>query len=365
MRFSFEKNLEQYRDLTREAAMEEMTQQESEELERDLGSAVSRAARKRESSRDTQWAIVDLQAEKQAVMRKLHERLALLDNPEQEDPEDLDARAVRKSGSGYVAVGRNGEELPITKGEVMTDMQWGLRYRLDDSVERSVRKRYLVERAKVRLNELLDKQITADEVGSARTHENLRHAFEARDLSTGQESGFLAEKMVKGFLTKLTYDHDVDFRVHETDAFDDVVRKMDFALILRKHERGVDVEESDSVDHVSSEVRGVQFTINDSPEAQERKRAQLQRVNENLRDDEGIRDVVLVTMPTPSIQHIYRQWEENPQPGGPDSLWSDETKHAVFSEVMKDMMTPNEIQDQWARITSNEAEDSQESAARA
>ncbi len=351
MRFSFEKNLEGYRDVARDVVSKDLSPEEEKALDGELEFKITRAVRNRDSGADTQRRVYDLQEQKQVVMKQLHEKLAALDHSESERVEGNSERTVRKSGNGYVAVGRNGQELPVTKGEIMTDMNWGIKYRLDDSVERKLRKQYLVESAKSELGELLDRQITLDEVGSARTNEWLTDAFVKREASTGYETGFLAEKMVKCFLTKLTYDHDVDFNVLDADAFDDVVRKVDFIVTRRKWERGVGVEESDETERV-----GVQFTTNTDPEMQRRKAAQVEQANARLREDDDIRDVVLVTMPTPSVRDVYNEWRENPQPGGPDKLWSDDIREQVFSGVMQQILSPQEIVDQWVSVTSPASE---------
>jgi len=357
MRFSFEKSMESYRDSVRERSSGNLSPEEEAEVQRDLSRAVERASRTRETSGKTQWAIVRLQEEKQEAMRRLHERLALLDRPH-ERSETEGPRLVRRSGEGYVAVGRNGAELPVTKGELFSDMAWGVSYDLDDSVERGLRKKYLVESAKAELRELLDRQITLDEAGSARNDEGIRNAFRKREQSTGFETGFLAERMVKGFLTKLSIDHDLGFTVEDMDAFDDVVRKMDFGIVMRSHERGVDVEESETAERVRSELRGVQFTTNVDPHVQRHKARQVRRVNESLQDEDPVKDVVLVTMPARDIREAHKDWLADPRPGGPDKLWDEETRKDVFAEVMKEMMPPEEIAAQWTKIEADSREDS-------
>ena len=349
MRFAFEKNLEGYRDVARDAESLDLTVDEQKQLDREIDSKIFRAARFRETSPDAQWAIYDLQEQKQRVMQDLHEKLAALDNPDLEVTENPKDRIVRKEGDVYLARGRNGQELPVTKGELLTDSVWGVTYRLDDSVERSLRKRYLIEETKIVLQDLLDKQITIDETSSRRTHELTRNAFERRAESTGLETGFIAEKMVKNFMKKLAIDRGADFEVLEADAFDDIIRKVDF-IIARQHawERGVGVEESDKAEQI-----GVQFTVNHDPVNIAHKKEQLQISNERLRDDDVIRDIVLVEMPTDAVRDVYNKWKHNPEPGGPDKLWDVETQEAVFSSVLKDLAPEPVIAEQWEKISAS------------
>lgn len=349
MRYAFEKNLEGYRDVARDVESRDLTVDEQKQLDREIDSKIFRAARFRETSPDAQWVIYDLQEQKQRVMQDLHEKLAALDNPDLEASDNPKDRAVRKEGDVYLARGRNGHELPVTRGELLTDSAWGVKYRMDDSVERSLRKRYLVEEAKITLQDLLDKQITIDETSSRRTHELTRNAFERRAESTGLETGFIAEKMVKNFMKKLTIDRGADFEVLEADAFDDIIRKVDF-IITRKHawERGVGVEESDRAEQI-----GVQFTANHDPAILAHKKEQLQISNERLRDDDVIRDIVLVEMPTDSIRDVYNQWQHNPEPGGPDKLWDENIQREVFASVLQDLAAEPVIAEQWEKISAN------------
>lgn len=339
MRRSFERNLEDYRDIARDAASSEG--EEAEALDREAAFRAARAARGRGSDIAAQERIYRIQERKQEIMLRLKERIALLDEghvPERRP----DERFVRQEGDAYVAVGRNGAELPITKGELLTDLDWGQYYYLDPhTVDRNMRKRYLIEDAKQELAKLLDDQIVIDETSSAHTHEWKQAAYAKRQESSGEETGFLAEKMVKGFLKKLSIDSCADFEIEEANAFQDVEQKIDFIIRKKQHHRGVGVEESDR------ENVGIQFTTNTSAEARERKQRQLERSLRGLGDEEAVDDIVLVSMPATQVREAYEGWLENPQPGGPDKLWTDETKHEVFAQVMQDIMTSEEIDQQW------------------
>lgn len=275
-------------------------------------------------------------------MVKLKERIAAL-GTEHERERRYDERLVQQENGRFVVRGEGrGPDVAVTKGELMTDMDWGLYYHLDPAtVDRNVRKRYLIEDAKQELARLLDAQITTDEVASGYTSDGLRAAYTARAESSGLETGFLAERMTKGFLRKLSYDIDgADFEVLEADAFQDVNSKMDFIIHRKKHQRGVEVQKAEWV--------GVQFTTNTSKETVAHKEHQLERVRQRLDPQEGIKDVVLVQIPAHEVRQSYNAWQKDPQPGGPEKLWSQRTQETVFRGVMKDILAPAEINEQWA-----------------
>lgn len=356
MRFSFEKIISSYSDLAQEGR-ENLSEQEAAELEAATARALRRAARTRQSQEGAQEAIFAMQQRKQEIMAKLKERIAAL-GTEAELERREGERLVEQVNGKYVVRGEGkGPDVVATKGEIMTDMDWGLYYHLDaGSVDRNVRKRYLIEDAKQELQRLLDKQITTDELASDYTSDGLRGAYEGRAESTGLETGFLAERMTKGFLKKLSYDlPDADFDVLEADAFQDVNSKMDFIIQRKKHERGVEVQESERV--------GIQFTTNTSAEAEERKERQLDRVRQNLDRAEGIKDVVLVQIPASEVRESYNAWKQNPQPGGPEKLWSEGTQEFVFRNVLKDVLEPDEIQTNWETVQQSQAEPEEKAAA--
>ena len=359
MKKGFERTIRDYNEIAKDFVEGGLSQEEEADLESELASRVRRATRDRDSDHETQWRVYDVQGKKQEIMQKLKERIALLDDPEHVREKRDDERLAIGTEGGFLVRSRDGREVIATKGEIMTDMDWGVYYHLDPAtVDRNTRKRYLIEDAKQELQRLLDEQITVDALGSAQTDSMKREAYAGRAESTGKETGFLAEKMTKGYLKQLSFDLDVDFDVLESDAQQDVERKIDFIVKRKRHERGVEVEEDtkESVERV-----GVQFTTNMSEEAHEHKQYQVDREKQMLRTaDPKIKDLVLVQIPPRQVREAFYAWKDDPIPGGPQKYWDDEVKEGVFRGVMDEVLTRDEIDDQWAIVQGHESRESEE-----
>lgn len=363
MNRSFEQSINSYKEVAKDALEGDLSSKEQAELDAELASKIRRISQSRESTPEDQQRIYALQKKKQEIMLALKERIRNLDTDKELGPRNNERRVRQENGVFKVRL-RNGKEVPATKGEIMTDMDWGMYYHLDPkTVDRNVRKRYLIEDAKHELEELLDKQITIDEVSSAQTHEWKRVAYEEREKSSGIATGLLAEKMVKGYLKQLSYDlDDADFDVINADAHQDVDQKMDFIVKRKRHERGVEVEETAAIERV-----GVQFTTNMSEETLRHKEWQLNRAWQELqRDnsikrsedatakDDAIKDLVLVQIPPTQVREAYYAWKNNDRlPGGPQKQWDEEVKEDVFRGVMKDVLPEEEINDQWEKVLEN------------
>ena len=354
MRPEFKENVEGYSKLAKELSDKNLSKKNKPAVEARLGERIGAAAETRQSDAGSQREIFDLQKEKQVIMRRLEQKIAHLDDPKHEWRALQGERPARKEGDAYIVQAKSGEELPVTKGELLTDMRWGYRYFLDpQTVDRNVRKRYLIEDAKHRLSQLLDRQITIDETSSADTDWMKQKAYQNREADiVSEKTGHLAERMVQNFMTKLTIDHDADFTVRPTDAFADVEEKIDFIVERRDLERGVQVTADSHAKHV-----GVQFTTNTSEVARRKKQAQLrhslqhfEEIREKGTEGVEIDDLVLVTMPSDEIRAAYDQWIQDPKPGGPEKLLDDQTRQEVFSGVMKDILSPEEIDEQWSKV---------------
>jgi len=158
---------------------------------------------------------------------------------------------------------------------------------------------------------------------------------------------FIAERMVKCFLKKLSYDYDLDFNVIEADVDLDIRQKIDFIIRRRKNEKGVRVEENDSM------RTGVQFTTNLAPEVLEHKAHQVERANEYLKEGDAVSNIVLVSISSRSVREIYNKWNSNRTAGGPDKLWDISTKEEIFRGVMQGILSPDEIEADWEKIVNS------------
>ncbi len=364
MREGFEKNLRAFgKDIVeRELPADEVSREEIENLE-----MIEVAAQEMGTETSTQVDVYFKQKKKQEIMDNLHERLQELDAIHErararpgastfESVGEKGGKMVYARGEGdtvtyFLRGKKNANEIPITEGDMLTDGMWGVSYRMDASVPRSVAKQYLVGSAKQQLYDLLDEQITVTEKASdVNQGSGLDDAYAAMERrQEGEEedpNGILAERMTQSFLLKLTYDHDVPFEILRADAELDAEDKIDFIVRIRGvHNRGVDVKV------------GVQFTTSVKQATIRKKEKQIEQVNKRLgvEDNAPVHDVVLVSIPIHETHELYDQWNTAKQrsPGGPDSLWSTETKRLVFEGVLQKLhhiIPEDEIASLWNAI---------------
>lgn len=355
MRPQFRETLETYGEIAKDMK-KAASQKELGELATVLDWNMGKEAEHRGTSRDTQFKIFDTQQKKQEVMAWLKLEIQKLDHPE--------AKPERPPGTIFLTQ-ENGKYLrrwttesgkkkkqAVTLGEIFTDGDWGLRYHLDpETVPRNVRKEFLIEEAKRRLQSYLDDQILVEEVSSNRTDAGRRNAYEAlkAERASGKEAGGHAlERMVRNFFRKLEIDHSLPLTVEYTDVFQDVEQKIDFIFRRPKRVRGVGVQESEQASDVA-----VQFTKDDRPETLERKRRQLRSARGRIDEDEdAVADIILVAMPTAAGSGTVNHWKkEGSRSGGPDGTWDGALREKVFRTLLKGFMSPAEIDAHWAKIS--------------
>lgn len=349
MRESFRRGLENYQSLAKKkdnvkSGSVHMTDEEIglQEIESAIRYHEHDLANRRSQEVKVQRKIFHLQEEKNAVMKRLNERIASLDRDPGSIEKNGDERIVSSDERGNLSV----DGIQVTEGMLLTDGEWGLKYHPDQTVSRRLRKRYAIEHAKGELRALLDRQIVEDEIGSARTHEFKKKAYGAFKEMRGREEevgGWVAERLIKTFFKRISIDFDLDIEIMETDVYEDVEHKIDFVIRRKARARGVSVEARE--DH---QDLGVQFTMRNESRTLEHKRHQIERVKEKKeRDGLRVEDVLLVSLPLRDVRGLYKKWEKKKSPGGPTELWSPEEKKAVFERVLTGILSPAEIQAQW------------------
>lgn len=317
----------------------------TERLETVLDWHLEKRAEKSGSTKEAQKEIFDVQRRKQQIMKELKEDLAALDHPEQ--PEREPAPGSREVGyrDGRLWWSRpDGREVPVTLGEVVTDLAWGLDCHLDrDTVPRNMRKRLLIERAKSQLQDLLDMQIMAEEIASDQTHPDRARAYEAvreRRERGGFAMGFAAEKMMIQLFRKLEIDRGLPCQVLGADVYQDVAQKIDFIIRRTDHTRGVRVE--DGGEEVQN--KGIQFTLNTQRFVLNRKIDQIRRSKQKLTEEDRIDDIMLVVMDMKWMVDAYRQWEEDKPPGGPDKFLDGAVRKQISKRTLEGMFTKEELE---------------------
>jgi len=133
----------------------------------------------------------------------------------------------------------------VSKGDILTDGDWGLMYYLDSqTMPRMAQKKFFVESAKRELRNLLDEQLSEQDLDSfkipGQPRGSLRGIVGSRKMvnkSGGfnlekrpEYVGFVAEVIVKNLFQQLRFDGVLDVRVVEGDVYQDAVEKIDFII---------------------------------------------------------------------------------------------------------------------------------------
>ena len=361
MRFGLQHDLESFGEIAKDEMRLEASKDEaaekaeaaaSEETERIatvLDWHTEKRAGKRRTSQDAQYEIYDIQKRKQEVMARLKEELRELDHPGDREAEPApDSRRVRQENGRLFWKREDGTDVPVTVGEIVTDLAWGVNYELDSgSVPRLTRKRLYIERAKYELQDLLDLQILTDEIASGKTSPALARAYESRmaERETGESSfGLLAEKIMVQFLRKLSIDRKLDFEVTNADIFQDVTQKIDFIIRRNVRNRGVRIEEGGP----ELAAKGVQFTMNKNRLILQRKAEQIERSKQYLSEEDHIDDIMLVIFDSRTLGEAFDKWKNGQKPGGPDQFLDPQLRKRLFFELLRGMATDEELEEQWS-----------------
>ncbi len=300
-------------------------------------------AQKTYTNPEAEVAIFDMQKKKLERLKKFKKFLSKTRNGEGgfSHPEiQPGLPVVFRDDDGRYLVRENDVVRQVTRGELMTDYEWGIEYAFDRSVGIHDIREYYLEQLKADLREKLDQQIITSETNFTRGDSFKQNAYReiGKRIETGSEQqGIIAEKMVKNFLKKLAIDHDADFEIVEANAFQDVEQKVDFIIHRKSADRIRGAKIGESKD--SADV-GIQFTINASKV--DYKEKQIQHTKRHTKE---FQDIVLVTLPAHKASDLYKQWSSRKTAGGPDKLWSPQTKQAIFRGVMEKVLAPQEIDD--------------------
>lgn len=357
MRKRFEGTLQTYRDISKS----EQEGGEDERIQHALDWNLDRYADAQETPRETQVQIYRIQKEKQRVMRGLKDAIRKLDNPEKRENQQEGEKFVEFIDGKY-QVKIDGEDLELSVGDIMTDGEWGLKYYLDpDSVPRNIRKEYLIEKAKRKVQEMLDEQIFQNETTRSSVNERLITAYHGASgrLEAERIHGFIAEKLVKNYLKKLMFDFKVNYQIKHADIHQDVIEKIDFIIRKRNRDRGIDVEPYIPQD---KDV-GIQFTLKSGSNLRNKKRSLERHLREEV-NESGVEDIVLVSVPIDFAKGYFKVWEQVQEPGGPERLIPLELKEQLFRGALEGLLTEKQIEKSWRTIEKAEQKDWEERSER-
>lgn len=340
---SFERKIKTYNAALKES-LKDMSKDgriKSKEVKDALNQAF---AQEQFTNTETESKIYDIQKQKLERLKKFKNFLRKTrgENGSFIHPEiDPKLPLITPDGEGKYTVKTPDGNRTITRGELLTDHEWGMEYTFDHSVDIHDIRSYYWSRLKSDLREKLDRQIIASEVANQRGDTFKQHAYQeiGKSIENGNEQqGVIAEKMVRNFLKKIAIDHNADFEIIEANAYQDVEQKVDFIIHRKSNDklRGAQVKESEHATDI-----GVQFTINtDKTDFKEK------QISKSKRRAKDFEDIVLVTLPANDASVLYKRWSHNKTSGGPEKLWNKQVQEAVFRGVMTKVYSEDEI-DQW------------------
>ncbi len=304
----------------------------------------------------TRWAtpsqvqeeIYALQQHKQEILKKLHRLFQEIDADEpiqwHEAPDRL--YPVWQEGPHLFARLPDGTTLPLSIGTLLTDTSWGTGYRLDTTVSKHLRKRYVFESAKAELHQAMNEQIAKNGRGSSQAGAGPRGMYNAFLRNGLREPGHQAERFVRSFLKKLILDHHLDLQIIDGDIHQDAEQKIDFIIRRIHRERGVHVEES-AGDKETYEIVGVQLATGKKPH----KQSAINLIKPLVKESDNIQDILLIKVGRGIMLKAIRQWQDHGcPPGGPELFVSIEKQERLFRRLLYRIVSAEDIERTWGKI---------------
>ena len=317
--------------------------------------------------------VFELQQEKQAIMKWLHDRLADIDAEKSIEGFEKKENCPHYTVNGDMGVKcEDGKIVPVTKGIVATDAEWGIQYSLNAGVPRDVKKQFVVAEAKRAMITLVNKQIGTAEMErpipvSVKGGPIEKYLLERHDDYKGWANkglqnnenvgennfGVIAEIVVSSLMEQLRIDERLPYQLTKGDVFDDNERKIDFFIRIPAHIRGVKAK-ADDFQHV-----GIQFYAGhkNSPVS---KQNQINESKERFGLND-IDDIVLISINLKILNNIYHQWKNSGmKPGGPTQLLITEIREKIFRGVLDRFFEPEAIDEMWQNRKTNRNEPKEE-----
>ncbi len=283
-------------------------------------------------------------------MKKLKEELHRIDRKEGIE-ESKNAKTIFYDEEHHrLFVNENGAPRRITEGDIMADYNWGIEYHPDMSmppmVWRRVSKLLALKKAREKTFDLYNQElINIFHVNAPTTSWSLEFIKEYHQKNK-KDQGFIAERMVQGFLTRLQYNKpELGLRVEPANAIEDTELKYDFKVMVPQYRRGVATEGEDLVrgEYVKQKRKiGVQLTVGHAGKnKQEKTNLGKQRLEEEKYKNlvpKLVDDIVLVSLRLPRFGKCFEKWLEAGEPaGGPEQYLNKEEELYILTEVTKNL----------------------------
>lgn len=293
---------------------------------------------------DRRTAILAFQAEKRGVVSNLKNTLKAIDQKEDFGAEEQKSRKTCNYENGLLFVEENGERKPISLGDIVADLEWGIKYRPDDSLPpalwRKIRKLSAIKEARQTIENIFNMELTRSECVTLPTS-----SWTVDFLENHPNAGPVAERMAQSIISRVQYNNpELGIELEHSNALEDAILKYDFKVLLPIKKRGVAIEgnETSRAKYIQEKKRlGVQFTIR-----KHAKGKQKQIIEAKSKVDTGqyakyikkpVDDIVLAKLPLKTYSECFKKWlESGKTSGGPEQYLSRGEKIKILTAATKD-----------------------------
>ncbi|EKD33270.1 MAG: hypothetical protein ACD_76C00055G0002 [uncultured bacterium] len=316
---------------------------------------------KSSESRDFAGKIQRIEARIASIESQLDNDLERLDDPDKSSEVIAGNRFVIRQGERYFVKGKGTKRTKITEGDILYDQAWneedllkdegdkvGVYYTLGDDIPLELRRKYLEERARIRIGRLKDWKIMLEKVNDPTTDPEIHAAYKKRLDEFEEEKkapGLIAEQLVENLVRKLAHDNNLEIEVVSVDVEADVQYKMDFIIRVTNPEylkHGQFDSQGVGVDVGKSKEFAIQFTTDIRFETKKHKETQIRNMRRTAQRQYNINDIVLVIFAIEDVKGLHKRWEKSDYaPGGLEKLLKPEEVDRIFEAVVGELVNQN------------------------
>ena len=261
------------------------------------------------------------------------------------------------AADALITYGRGGVKETVRKGQLMVAGLWDETYFLDKTVPLEIKKQYLVQKTRYQIADLYDHQIALFESTQGyNQNTGIDDAYRAIVSRYDEDAlvvpGVMAEKMVESFLTKLTHDYNMPYRLKNVSVYEDVEYKIDFIIEPQTDGQAIGV----GVDTKDRPDIAIQFTTASSPITIEHKNKQISQAKGRIDRDASlhVKDLILIVLPIAHVVDVFEEWQHTKKgkraPGGPDELWDREMKGKIFEGLLGKIFPEKQLAEAWEQV---------------
>ncbi|OHA49825.1 MAG: hypothetical protein A3A80_01105 [Candidatus Terrybacteria bacterium RIFCSPLOWO2_01_FULL_44_24] len=231
---------------------------------------------------------------------------------------------------GKLFVIENGQQKPITIGDIAGDAEWSIRYRPDDAMDNNIWARIrkvsaLVETRK----DLADNLDVRQDLKIVKRPDALKRLEAIHQLKdTYAARGVIAEVIARSFLLRLQHnDRFLGFRVRQSTSYEDDILKYDLKIVQGKKSIGLQLT-------VTEKRHGRRKHRQLVTEGQQSLQEQVDSIKQVIQHPAD--EIVLVILPKLDYTGYFNQWLDAGKPsGGPEQFMNAEEMQLFESALMR------------------------------